>query len=61
MSTTGNMTQRGITPDILKVGSPISVKVNPLFSGGFSGNYTTVVMIDGVKNAATDNSWKPAS
>ena len=61
MSTTGNMSQRGITPDILKVGRPISVKVNPLFSGGFSGNYTTVVMIDGVKNAATDNSWKPAS
>ena len=61
MSTTGNMTQRGITPDILKVGRPISVKVNPLFSGGFSGNYTTVVMIDGVKNAATDQTWKPAS
>jgi hypothetical protein len=61
MSTTGNMTQRGITPDILKVGRPISVKVNPLFSGGFSGNYTTVVMIDGVKNASTDNNWKPAS
>ena len=61
MSTTANMTQRNITPDILKVGKPISVKVNPLFSGGFSGNYTTVVMIDGVKNASTDQNWKPAS
>ena len=60
MSTTGNMTQRGITPDILKVGRPISVKVNPLFSGGFSGNYTTMVMMDGVKNASTGQDWKPA-
>ena len=37
MSTTANMQQRGITPAILKVGKPISVKVNPLFSGGFWG------------------------
>jgi hypothetical protein len=59
MSTTANMTQRGITPNILKVGRPISVKVNPLFSGGFSGNYTTMVMIDGVRNASTDQNWKP--
>jgi hypothetical protein len=61
MSTTVNMQQRGITPAILKVGKPISVKVNPLFSGGFSGNYTSVVMIDGVKNAANGAEWKPAN
>ena len=60
MSTTGNMTQRGITPDTLKVGRPISVKVNPLFSGGFSGNYTNLVMMDGVRNASTGQDWKPA-
>jgi hypothetical protein len=60
MSTTQNMAQRGITPDLLKVGVPISVKVNPLFSGGFSGNYTNVVMIDGVRNASTGQDWKPA-
>jgi hypothetical protein len=28
---------RGITPAILKVGKPISVKVNPLFSRGKAG------------------------
>ena len=61
MSTTGNMQQRGITPAILKVGKPISVKVNPLFSGGLSGNYTSVVMLDGVKNAANGSDWKPAN
>jgi hypothetical protein len=59
MSTTANMQQRGITPAILRVGKPISVKVNPLFSGGFSGNYTSVVMIDGAKNASKGSDWKP--
>ena len=61
MSTTANMIQRGLTPNILPIGKRISVKVNPLFSGGFSGNYTSVVMIDGVKNASTGGDWKPAS
>ena len=61
MSTTVNMQQRGITPAILKVGKPISVKVNPLFSGKFSGNYTSLVMIDGVKNAANGADWKAAN
>jgi hypothetical protein len=60
MSTTQNMTQRGITPAILKVGAPISVKVNPLFSGGLSGNYTNLVMLDGVRNTTADQNWKPA-
>jgi hypothetical protein len=59
MSTTVNMTQRGITPDLLKIGVPISIKVNPLFSGGFSGNYTNMVMVNGVKNSSTDQDWKP--
>ena len=61
MSTTANMMQRGITRDILKVGAPISVKVNPLFSGGFSGNYTSMVMLDGLKNSASGQDWKPAA
>ncbi|MBI4265030.1 MAG: hypothetical protein HY657_11705 [Acidobacteria bacterium] len=60
MSTVQNMTNRGITPNVLPIGAPISVKVNPLFSGGFSGNYTTVVMINGVKNASTGPEWTPA-
>jgi hypothetical protein len=60
MSTTGNMAQRGITRDILKVGSPISIKVNPLFSGGHSGNYTNLAMLNGVKNTTTEQDWKPA-
>jgi hypothetical protein len=60
MSTVANMQQRGITPDLLKVGMPISIKVNPLFSGGFSGNYTTLVMLNNVKNTSTDQDWKPA-
>jgi hypothetical protein len=59
MSTTGNMTDRGITPDILPQGAAISVKVNPLFSGGLSGNYTNMVMIDGVRNTSTGQDWQP--
>jgi hypothetical protein len=60
MSTTANMTQRGLTP-VLPEGATISVKVNPLFSGGFSGNYTSVVAINGVKNTSTGSEWKPAT
>ena len=61
MSTTANQTQRGLTRDVLPVGATISVKVNPLFSGGLSGNYTNVVMINGVKNTSTGQDWKPAA
>jgi hypothetical protein len=61
MSTTANMTQRGLTPDVMGVGSTMSVKVNPLFSGGSSGNYTHMVMINGVKNASNGQEWKPAT
>ena len=61
MSTTGNMAERGLTQDVFVAGAPISVKVNPLFSGGFSGNYTNVVMIDGVRNTSTGNDWQPAA
>jgi hypothetical protein len=60
MSTTGNMAARGVTPDLLPRGVSISVKVNPLFSGGPSGNYTNIVMIDGVRNASTGQDWQPA-
>ena len=59
MSTIQNQVSRGLTRDVLLVGGMISVKVNPLFSGGPSGNYTNVVMINGVKNAATGPEWKP--
>ena len=61
MSTIQNMRQRGLTPDTMKVGGTISVKVNPLFSGGLSGNYTTVVMLNGVNNSSDGSDWKPAS
>ena len=61
MSTVGNMAQRGLTPNLMTVGSPVSVKVNPLFSGGFSGNYTNLVMINGVKNTSTGQDWKPVA
>jgi hypothetical protein len=61
MSTTQNQISRGLGKDAIPVGATISVKVNPLFSGGHSGNYTNVVMINGVKNASTDQNWKPAS
>lgn len=61
MSTTQRMTNFGLTPNILPIDATISVRVNPLFSGGFSGNYTNVVMIDGVKNTSTGSDWKPAA
>jgi hypothetical protein len=60
MSTIQNQTNRGLTRDVTPVGATISIKVNPLFSGGFSGNYTNVVMINGVKNTSTGQEWKPA-
>jgi hypothetical protein len=60
MSTVQNQTQRGLTPNILPYGAAIVVKVNPLFSGERSGNYTTVVSINGVQNTSTDDDWKPA-
>lgn len=59
MSTTANQTSRGFGRDVIPVGATISVKVNPLFSGGFSGNYTNVVMINGVKNTSNEQDWKP--
>ena len=61
LSTTQNMTQRGLTPNLLTVGAPIAVKVNPLFSGGLSGNYTNLVMMNGVKNTSTGQDWKPVA
>jgi hypothetical protein len=61
MSTITNMAQRGLTPNLMKVGAPVSVKVNPLFSGGLSGNYTNLVMINGVKNTSTGQDWKPVA
>ena len=59
MSTIQNQTTRGLTRNVTPVGATISIKVNPLFSGGLSGNYTNVVMINGVKNTSTGNEWKP--
>jgi Family of unknown function (DUF6152) len=60
MSTVQNQTQRGLTPTVLTPGSAIAVKVNPLFSGQPSGNYTNVVHINGVKNTSNGQDWKPA-
>ena len=60
MSTIQNQTTRGLTRDVLVPNARIVIKVNPLFSGGLSGNYTNVVMINGVKNTSIENDWKPA-
>ena len=60
MSTVQNQTQRGLTPNVLTHAAAIVVKVNPLFSGQHSGNYTNVVSINGVQNTSTDDDWKPA-
>jgi hypothetical protein len=59
MSTVQNQTQRGLTPNVLTFGSAVVIKVNPLFSGERSGNYTTVLSINGVKNTSTGDDWKP--
>ena len=59
MSTVTNMAQRGITPNLLPFGTMVVVKVNPLFSGKTSGNYTNMVSINGVKNKSTEEDWKP--
>ena len=59
MSTVQNMTQRGLTVNTMPFGATVTVKVNPLFSGGPSGNYTNMVSINGVKNTSTDEDWKP--
>jgi len=60
MSTVQNQTQRGLTPTVLTYGAAIVVKVNPLFSGERSGNYSNVVSINGVQNTSMDEDWKPA-
>ena len=60
MSTVQNQTQRGLTPNVLTYGAAIVVKLNPLFSGEHSGNYTNVVSINGVQNTSMDSDWKPA-
>jgi hypothetical protein len=61
MSTIQNMTQRGVTPNIMPAGTTMTVRVNPLFSGQPSGNYTHIVSINGVRNTSTDDDWKPAA
>lgn len=60
MSTVQNQTRRGLTVNVLPYGAAIVVKVNPLFSGEHSGNYTNIVSINGVKNASNADDWKPA-
>ena len=60
MSTVQNQTQRGLTPTVLTFGATITVKMNPLFSGERSGNYTSVMAINGVKNTSAAEDWKPA-
>ena len=61
MSTVQNMSQRGLTVTTMPFGAAVTVKVNPLFSGQPSGNYTNMVSINGVKNTSTDEDWKPAA
>lgn len=61
MSTIQNMTQRGLTPNVMPFGATMTVRVNPLFSGQPSGNYTNMVVINGVRNTSTEDDWKPAT
>lgn len=61
MSTIQNMTQRGLTPNSMPFGATMTVRVNPLFSGQPSGNYTNIVELNGARNTVADDDWKPAA
>ena len=60
MSTVQNMIRRGIDADTFQIDSTIVIRVNPLRNGQAGGNYTYIVSLDGVENAANGNGWAPA-
>lgn len=60
MSHIGNMMNRGVNADTINVGDAITISMNPLRSGQRGGNYTRIVSINGVENAAAGSAWAPA-
>ena len=61
MSHIGNMVERGVQRDTIEVGNDIVISMNPLRNGQRGGNYTRIVSINGVENAAEGSAWTPAS
>lgn len=59
MSHIGNMIERGVRPDTINVGDEIVISMNPLRSGQRGGNYTRIVSINGIENAAEGSAWAP--
>lgn len=60
MSNIGRMMGLGVTVDTFVKGQEVVIAMNPLRSGEPGGNYTHIVSIDGVQNAAEGQSWQPA-
>ncbi len=59
MGSIGDMTNRGVNADTIGVGDEIVVTINPLRDGRNAGNYTRIVSINGVENAAEGTAWAP--
>ena len=59
MGSNGDMTNRGVHADTISAGDEIVVSINPLRDGRTGGNYTRIVSINGVENAAGGTVWEP--
>jgi len=59
MGSIGDMTNRGVQADTIGVGDEIVVTINPLRDGRSAGNYTRIVSLNGVENAAEGTAWAP--
>lgn len=59
MSHIGNMMNRGVHAGTISVGDAITISMNPLRSGQKGGNYTRIVSINDVENAAEGSAWAP--
>ena len=57
----GNMINRGVLRDTIKVGDEIVISVNPLHNGQTGGNYTRIVSINAVENTAEGSAWDSES
>jgi hypothetical protein len=60
MSHVGNMIDRGVLRDTIKVGDQIVIMMNPAREGKKGGNYTHIVSINGVMNTAEGGNWAAA-
>ncbi len=60
MSHIGNMMNRGVMRDTMKVGDEVVLTMNPLRDGKNGGSYTRIVSINGVKNTAEGGNWAAA-